>query len=841
VSNEILRHVVRTIFLTFVVFPAAAGFALAEEPIDPQKRAPAVLPGMQAGGNILLPNQWSLRPAGKQLKVGDFPVHIALHPRELFAAVLHAGYGDHEVVIVELKEFKIVSRVNIPETFVGLAFNPDGSQLFASGAEDEVVHQFAFAKGFLSDHRQIRIADAKEKFVPAGLSLSKDGKQLYVANPWGDTVALVPLEEPAKIRHIKLTESDYPYTTLSSTDGLRLYVSLWGRSSVAVINLETKKVDAVWEVKAHPTELLLNQKQDLLFVACANSNSVCVLETATGKTLEVITSSLYPQAPVGSTPNSIALSPDEKVLLIANADNNNVAVIDVSERGHSRSLGFIPAGWYPTSVRFSPQDGKIYIANGKGLMSKANSRGPNPAASPPRAVEEYIGGLFRGTVSQLEPPTPRQMARLTKDAFACSPLRADQAPVSQPRDAGNPIPATVGGKSPIKHCIYIIKENRTYDQVFGDMPEGNGDKSLCIFPEKVTPNHHALARQFVLLDNFYVESEVSADGHEWSMAAYATDFVEKTWPLMYRGSRGGKLKYPSEGNFTIAASAGGYIWDRCAQAKVSYRSYGEFIANAEKPGQPAKAKVKPLEGHFDEQFHGYDLDYPDQKRADRFIEELARFEKEGEMPQFIVMRLPNDHTYGTSPDKPTPTAMVADNDLALGRVIEALSQSKFWKDTAVFVVEDDAQNGSDHVDAHRTVAFVISPYTRRGIVDSSLYSTSSMLRTMELILGLEPMTQFDASALPMYNSFQVKADLTPYRHLPSNVDLGAKNASTAYGAAMSLAFDFSQEDAADDLLLNEVVWRSVRGPNSPMPAPVRAGFVFGVPEEESEIRSPKSE
>jgi YVTN family beta-propeller protein len=824
----------RASFLSVLLFLTACNFILAEEPKGDQKHVPVILPGMQASGKILLPNQWSLRPAGKQLKVGDFPVNIALHPTEPFAAVLHAGYGDHEVVIIELKELKIVSRVNIPETFVGLAFLPDGSQLFASGAEHEVVHQFAFAKGFLSDHREIRIADIKEKFVPAGLAVSRNGQQLFVANPWGDTVAYLDFKQPQRINHIKMNESDYPYLPLPSADGKRLYVSLWGRARVAVVNLETKKIDAVWETKDHPTEMLLNKQQDLLFVACANSNSVCVIETASGKTLEVITSSLYPQAPVGSTPNSIALSPDEKVLLVANADNNNVAVIDVSARGHSTSLGFIPAGWYPTSVRFSPINGNILIANGKGLMSKANTRGPNPAAPPPRVIDEYIGGLFRGTISQLEPPMPQQLSRFTKDAFACSPLRADQAPVSKPRQADNPIPAKVGEKSPIKHCIYIIKENRTYDQILGDMPEGNGDKSLCIFPEKVTPNHHALARQFVLLDNFYVESEVSADGHEWSMAAYATDFVEKTWPLMYRGSRAGKLKYPAEGNFTIAASAGGYIWDRCAKAKVSYRSYGEFIANAEKPGGLAKAKVKSLEGHFDEKFHGYDLDYPDAKRADRFIEELARFEKEGEMPQFIVLRLPNDHTHGTSPDKHTPTAMVADNDLALGRMIEALSKSKFWKETAVFVVEDDAQNGSDHVDAHRTIAFVISPYTRRGAVDSNMYSTSSMLRTMELILGLEPMTQFDASALPMYNSFEAKADLTPYVHLPANVDLEAKNPPNAYGAKLSQTFDFSKEDAADDLLLNEVVWRSVKGANSPMPAPVRAGFVFGIPEREEE-------
>jgi len=433
------------------------------------------------------------------------------------------------------------------------------------------------------------------------------------------------------------------------------------------------------------------------------------------------------------------------------------------------------------------------------------------------------------------------MATHTKTAFRCSPLRADKAPSSKPREADNPIPAELGGKSPIKYCLYIVKENRTYDQVFGDIEGANGDPDLCIFPEKITPNHHALARQFVILDNFYVESEVSADGHEWSMAAYATDFVEKTWPLMYRGSREGKLKYPSEGNFLIAQSSGGYIWDRCAEAKITYRSYGEFIANPKKIGDPATAKVKSLEGNFDPYFHGYDLDYSDQKRADRFIAELERFEKEGSMPQMQILRLPNDHTHGTTVGKLTPTAMVADNDLALGRVVEAVSKSKFWQETAIFVVEDDAQNGSDHVDAHRTVALVISPYCRKGSVDSALYSTASMLRTMELILNLKPMSQFDAAATPMYNSFQPKPDATAYKHLPANVPLDTLNQPSAWGAKLSQTFDFSKEDAADDLLLNEVIWRSVRGPNSAMPAPVRAGFVFAHPEEEEEDEEEKEE
>jgi hypothetical protein len=312
------------------------------------------------------------------------------------------------------------------------------------------------------------------------------------------------------------------------------------------------------------------------------------------------------------------------------------------------------------------------------------------------------------------------------------------------------------------------------------------------------------------------------------MGAYATDFVEKVWPLTYRGSPLKKLDfYPSEGNFdAIARPAGGYLWDRCAAAGVSYRSYGEWVDPGKTVKDPGKARAKALEGHFDPWFRGWDLDYPDQKRADRFLEELAGFEKAGEMPHLIVLRLPNDHTAGTRVGKKTPRAQVADNDLALGRVVEGLSKSKFWESTALFVVEDDAQNGPDHVDAHRSVALVVSPYTRRGAVDSSMYSTSSMLRTMELILGLEPMSQFDAAARPMYASFQAKADRTPYEHVVPEVDLEETNKASAWGAKISEKFNLAREDAADDLLLNEVIWRSVKGSDSPMPAPVRAAFVL---------------
>ncbi|MCA9190563.1 MAG: beta-propeller fold lactonase family protein [Planctomycetales bacterium] len=784
------------------------------------------LPGTQKDGQVLLPTQWSLNPAGKHLQVGDFPVTIEMHPLESYAAVLHAGYGDHEIVVIELNDFSIVSRVSLPETFVGLRFNSTGDRLYASGAEQEVVHQFTFQKGNLFNHEIIQVVPADQSQVPAGITVSSDDTTLYVACPWGNSVCVLPLDSPTKKQFIKFAPDSFPYFALPDANNQRLYVSLWGKSAIAVVNLANLEIIDNWNTESHPTESLLTQDQQTLYVACANSNCVTVIDTESGKSLEVISSALYPTAANGSTPNSVSLSPDENVLLIANATNNNIAVIDVQHRGHSRSLGFVPVGWYPTCARFGPHDENIYVANGKGLLPKANRHGPNPLSRVPKTVQEYIGGLFQGTISKIEPPSPAEMIDLTQMAFACSPLREDQAPVVTPSESNNPIPAQVGEESPIKYCIYIIKENRTYDQVLGDLPQGNGDPSLCIFPRHVTPNHHALAEQFVLLDNFYVESEVSADGHEWSMAAYATDFVEKTWPLKYRGSREGKLKYPAEGTYEIAQPSSGYIWDKAKAAGVSYRSYGEFISNPVTQGAKATAKVKSLEGHFDPDFHGYDLDYRDVDRAARFLSELERFEREGDMPRLQILRIPNDHTYGTAVGKLTPTAMVADNDLAFGQIVEGLSKSKFWPELAIFVVEDDAQNGSDHVDAHRTIAFAISPYVKRGYVDSSMYSTSSLLRTIELILGMEPMTQFDAAALPMYASFTPELNSATYKHLPAQVNLQERNDQHAFGAQLSATFDFSQEDAADDLLLNEVIWRSVRGPESPMPAPVRAGFVF---------------
>lgn len=847
------------------------------QPADPKEIAaltepkpPIVLPGVNLDGSIQLPNGWQLRPAGRAIELGDFPVNIAIHPRGQYAAVMHSGMREHEIIIVAMEKTRnrIVSRTPVDQSFYGLCFTPDGNKLFASGGEFEVVHEFDFNRGLLGNPKTIALPSGEvEKRIIGGLAVDKDGRDLYAVATWGDVVVRIPVDNPENKVTIPLSRSVppapkkndkgkgeppspddgrkkdeekkdvakekkadpvHPYAVLPDPNKKRIFVSLWGAQAIAVIDLEESRVVAHWQTSLHPTEMILSPDGKSLFVACSNSTLVDVLDTADGKQIQTINCALHPQGPSGNTPNSLSLTPDGQILFVANADASNLAVFNVADPKKALPLGFIPTGWYPTSVRYHADSKRILVANGKGMFSKPNRSGPSPYAGRTTNLTEYIGSLFTGTLSFIDMPSPEKMGEYTKQAYLCSPMRKDFSARSEGVAADNPIPRKLGDPSPIKYVIYIIKENRTYDQVFGDLPQGNGDPRICLFPKKITPNHHKLAETFVLLDNTYVEGEVSADGHEWSMGAYATDFTEKAWPLGYRGGK--RVGYPSEGNFDyIERPAGGYLWDRAAEAKVSYRSYGEWVQNGKKNKdgtfEDSKPRVKALEGeHFDPKFHGYDLDYPDVKRAERFLSEVKRFEKEGDMPRLQIVRLPNDHTSGTRLGTPTPTAMVAENDLALGMLVEGFSQTKFWKETAIFVIEDDAQNGPDHIDAHRVTALVISPYTKRKFVDSTMYSTSSMLRTMELILGLKPMSQFDAAAQPMYNSFTAKPDVTPYKHEVPDTDINAKNVAGVWGQQWSERANLEVEDAADDILFNEVIWKSIRGVDSRMPAPVRAAF-----------------
>jgi YVTN family beta-propeller protein len=786
-------------------------------------------PGLTAEGSILLPSGWSLRPAGRQTRLGDFPIQIAVHPVEPVLAILHAGYGEHEVITASAASGQVIGRVTLPETFAGLVWSADGKHLFVGGGYDDRVYRFDHTAGLLSNRTSLDAPRGDgESGVTGGLALSADGKSLWVTSVQGHTVARVDTDSKTVCDLIRLETDSYPFGLAWDEPAGRLYVSLWNRACVVVVDTRALKLVTTIPTQEHPNELLLAGGGKRLYVANANRNTVSVIDTAAGKAIETISTAIDPKAPSGCTPSALAMSPDESILFVANASTNHLAVFNVKEAGASTPLGLIPTGWYPTSVRVARDGKSIYVANGKGAGSRANREGPNPLApgGGGRSIREYIGGLFQGTLSIIPMPSPDNMAAYSRTVYQCSPLRQGNPTLVRggPPPAGHPIPGRVGEPSPIKYIVYIIKENRTYDQVFGDLAQGNGDAQLCLFPDAITPNHHALAREFVLLDNFYVDGEVSADGHEWSMGAYATDFVERTWPLSYRGNK--RVPYPSEGALEIARPAAGYLWDRAAEKQLSYRSYGEFIKNGKTPADPGTTSVKALEGHFDPHFRTFDMDYPDVDRAARFLQELEGFEKVGEMPRLVVMRLPNDHTSGTKPGSPTVQAAVGDNDLALGLVVEGLSKSRFWNQMAIFVVEDDAQNGSDHVDAHRTVALAISPFIKRHSVDSTLYSTSSMLRTIELILGLEPMSQFDAAARPMYASFTREPDAKPFLHCPPGVDLQARNPRRAPMAEVSQRLNLEIEDRADDLLFNQIIWKAVRGADSSMPPPVRAAFVM---------------
>jgi DNA-binding beta-propeller fold protein YncE len=779
--------------------------------------------------------------------VGDFPVNVALHPGHRYAAVLHSGYSQHEIRILDLTAGREVSQVALDESFYGLAWSADGRNLYASGGTRETVHVFAFADGFLSAPTDLRLRPEKETGVPVGLAIEPATGALYVAEGWGQrvdkldpatgkflwTFSLAAPQPPSATtpesgRWQPASEPDapFPYACLPDPARGRVYVSLWGRATVLALDAQKGTEIARWPVGPHPNELALSA-DGRLFVANANDNTVSVLDLADGRVLETLSTSPTPNAPPGSMPNSLALSPDGHLLFVANANNNCVAVFDVTTPSHAVSLGLVPVGWFPTSVRVTADGRTLVVANGKGATSAANPAGPFPGDRRPHNLPEYIAGLFKGTVSLIRLPAasdrPKRFGEWTRTVLENRPAAPDHRAATRPAD--NPVPARLGESSPIRHVIYVVKENRTYDQVFGDLPAGNGAPQLCLFPDQVTPNQHALAREFVLLDNFYADGEVSADGHEWTMGAYASDFVEKAWPINYGHDGLRKIGYPGEGAYPIATPDRGYLWDQAARAGVSYRSYGEFVFNGPTVDAPARPALPVLRDHIDPQYRGFDLHYPDVRRMARFIHDLQGYEAAGKMPRFQVVRLPNDHTAGTSPGSLTPRALVADNDLAVGRLVEAVSHSRFWATTAIFVLEDDAQNGPDHVDAHRMPGLIVSPYTARHTVDSTLYSTTSMVRTIELILGLQPMSQFDEAAEPMYASFTATPDLTPYTARPAQVDLNEQNRPEAWGARKSAKMDFREADRADDIVLNEIVWRSVRGADSPMPAPVRAVFL----------------
>ena len=822
-------------------------FVAAVSPLAQRGPTAPVWPGYKGEGVTLLPNGWRIAPEGRHITVGDLPMNLVPSPDGRFVAIASSGYAKPSLSIFDAKGLQIVSRLEVDHTWLGLVWHPDGKRLYASGASENVIYQFTFQAGRLTAAGTISLGPAERHpggdvienagYV-AGMTLDPDSDRLYVTQLYGQKVRAIDLKTRTIVNTADLDAE--PYTCILSRDGTTLFVSVWGGAKVVMLDAWTLAPKGEVTVGEHPNAMVLSRDGTRLFVACANTNAVWVVDVAARTPAEQISVALGTQAPAGSTPNAVALSPDGRTLAVANADNNTVTLADVSTPGATVVKGWIPVGWYPTGVLFDRDGSRLFVLDGKGLTGMANPRGPQPGGA--RLETQYSGAMFQGSISVVSMPTAAALERMTAKVRELTPYSDAHrlAPVNPP--GASPIPRRVGDSSPIKYVFYVIRENRTYDQVLGDLPKANGDPSLTLFGRDVTPNAHALAEMFTTFDNFYVDAEVSYDGHAFSTGAYATDFVEKMWPANY-GRREGL--YLSEGGYkmrnpfgNIAAPAQGYIWDYAKRANVSYRSYGEF-AGWDRPGGTMVASVPGLDGHIHPSFPPFDMAIPDVKRIEVFAQEFKQFVAAGTVPRLSILRVPRDHTSGTSPGAVTPTGMVADNDLAIGQLVDLISHSAIWKESAIFILEDDAQNGPDHVDAHRSILLAVSPFSRRGVVDSTLYTTSGVLRTMELILGLPPMSQYDASATPMYNAFSTTPTLAPYTVLPARVPMDLKNDWNAPGAQASLRMNFSAPDLAPDLELNQIIWEAVRGRGSLMPPPRRTGFIKPIVGDDDDDEQPR--
>ncbi len=773
-----------------------------------------------------LHNGWKVTPAGELHEIAQMPIGVALSPDRKQFAFACAGYGAHTLTLISAQTGKIQQVLPVDSAWNGVAWSPDGATLYLSGGGQPKIHVF-------TKHESGQFAPSTPIAIPglfheqkkgldqsylSGLVVSPDGSTLYAGNFATDAIYAISLPDGAIKTQRKLDTNAHPYCLRLSPDGTSLYVTQGALASVSVLSLTDLSTLKTIDTDKHPNDMVF-APDGRLFVSCANSDCVDVIDPETALLRERIRMTLTTfRAPAGANPQGLALSPNGKQLYVANSDNNNVAVVDVSVPQRSSVLGFIPTGWYPTSIAASPDGKRLFLGTGKGMGVGPNS----PKNFPKEKVRKntkyvYAPGLFKGYIGVLSTPNPVQLKQYTQQVMANSPYRDSivDTPASAPAKGTNPIPSRVGDPSPIKHVLYIIKENRTYDQVLGDLkkngkPYGNGDPDLTLFGEKTTPNIHELARQYVLLDNTFCSGDVSGNGHPWSTAAFGTDIGERAWQLNYSGRAAWPLSdrdlFPPVGR----------IWDIVEGKGLSWVSYYYTWTTTNTHRNMPVVWEKNLN-----KLRDYEV-------ADLFINDLKQYERNHNLPRFMIMSLREDHTHGTSAGDFTPTACVASNDYGLGKIVAACSKSPYWKEMAIFVIEDDGQDGPDHVEAHRTEALVISPYTRTGKIDSTFYTTVSLLRTMELILGLPPMSQYDAAATPMYRSFAAKPDLTPYAAIRPKVDVLEKNKETAYGAKESLAMDFSDVDrltAKQVDRLNRILWHSIKGEKVPYPVTNRRAIL----------------
>lgn len=813
-----------------VLFFVLAALALS------QQNVPHPIPGGYA-----LPNGWRITPLGSAVDTEDLVLNTIAAPDGRAVIALHAGYNPHGLVVIDTKTEKAVQRIPLPTAWLGMAWSPDGKRLFVSGGNAVGKRTHTRAPIYIFDYHDGRLSDKPSGTLEetidmtqiywSGLAHHPKKNILYAANRGTGATQRGSIVEFDAVSGKLLRRAGVelsPYDVVLNADGTRLYTSNWASESVSVVDTESMKVISTIAVGPNPNDMEMGP-DGRLYVSCANDDSVVVVDTKLRRVVERISTALTPRSPEGSTPNALVLDAARQRLYVANADNNDVAVVNVKERGHAQVMGFLPVGWYPSALALTGGGGKLYVGNSKGQQAHSNIRGPGSPLPPGPEGNGTVKTLQKGNVEIVSlAGMDTKLEAWTKQVFANTPYRDEQLAEAAAPSVESVIPREVGVGSPIHHVIYIIKENRTYDQVMGDDPRGDGDARLAIFGKNVTPNQHAIAENFVLLDHLYCDGEVSEDGHSWSNSAYATDYNEKNWPADYGGQS------HAERNNAWTPS-GGHLWDLCRRKGLTYRSYGEYAARVSDGSQmDASPGAIGLLGHVSPDYRRGFPGVRDTDLAKVFLREFDQYEKHFDdadpsqrLPNFIVMSLPENHTNGTAPGSFTPVAMVASNDLAVGQIVDRVTHSKYWADTAIFVIEDDAQDGPDHVDARRTVGLVASPYIRRGSVDSTQYTTSSMIRTIELLLGLPPMSQYDAAAPPMYKAFGVTPDLTPYDVLQAQVNLTMKNTMKSYGAVRSGKMDFSDVDRAPAQELNEIIWKSVKGANSPMPAPVRR-YTFDV-------------
>jgi YVTN family beta-propeller protein len=785
-------------------------------------------------GGFDLPNGWRITPAGKAIAtIPDWVLNAVTSPDGKIVVATHSGYQPHGIDVFDVKSRRPIQEIPLKTTWLGLAWSPNGQSLYVSGGNATgtkkiaggmaPIYEFKYENGRLSDQPTAEFLETIDptKVWWAGVAYLPEKQRLYAANRGTGAGPSNVVVFDAKTRQIvtRIPVEINPYAVVFSSDNRRLFVSNWASESVSVIDTETNKVIRTLHVGMNPNDMKLSS-DGRMFVACSNDNTVYVIDTKTLEVVERLSTTLTPLAPEGSTPDALEIDNRRKLLYVANADNNSIAVIRTAERDHSAVIGFIPTGWYPSALALAENNDTLFIGNSKGEEGHPDVKSVGSPLASNWYGDETIKTIQKSSVevlsvADLQRVLPSWTQKVVDDTPYNDSLLSEARPPKEPTI----LPREVGVETPIKHVIYIIKENRTYDQEFGDIKGSNGDPRLTIFGEEITPNQHALAKEYVVLDNLYCDGEVSVDGHSWSDSAYATDFNQRFWPPTYAGRSNA---VPSRAYIPSA----GHIWDLAARKGLTYRSYGEYAARASTGTTMESAPgAGSLVGHVSKDYLG--SRQRDTDNVAVFLREFHEYEKnfdsenpDKRLPNFTVMSMPEDHTRGTAPGSFTPQAMVANNDYAIGQLVDAVSHSRYWPNTAIFIIEDDGQDGPDHVDARRTIGLVISPYVKRGIVDSTLYSTSSMVRSMELLLGLPPMSQFDAAAMPMYASFGTEAKVTAFDVIAPRIDVNAKNKKGDYGSEESSRMDFSDVDRAPMHQLNNIIWKSVKGADSPMPPPV---------------------